>query len=81
MDRYLRERIVRRILHGDPPLAALVQVAAMRWLDEDTAGNYPRLAAAVLNVQGRRVAAAVLGEPGRRALAHMGRRPRRGGEV
>lgn len=55
VDRYLRGLVCRRILRRDTPFAALIQVAAVRWLDRDAWDVYPRLTAAVLDTQGRRV--------------------------
>jgi hypothetical protein len=60
VDRYLRQRTRRRILKcRDWPLAVLLQVAAMRWLDRDSVSIYPCLAAWVLRSRARRVLASL----------------------
>src|SRR5579864_8188709 len=50
-DRWICDVVCGRILRRDAPVAALIQVAVMRWLDRDIWDTYPRLTAAVVRVQ------------------------------
>ncbi len=59
VDRWVQRWMTARVLRRESPLACLLQVGAIRWLDGEASSGYLRLAGWVLGVQRRRVLASL----------------------